>query len=659
MKIDTSSIRKVLVVTLSNLGDVVLTLPVFQALLEKFPGVELHALVGKSGHVVFQNDPRVKKLYIYDRRVSWTQKWKLVREIRAERYGLIVDLRHSFFGLFGGARHRTSILNFSKKTKHRSAQHFQVLQSVVDVSFPDKPFLKPARIGADAKIIVAAVGSKSDIKKWPPEYYAKLLDRLIQEQGAEVVLVGDAGDSADSARVREAMRSSVIDRTGKTDFLELVDCIARSALVITNDSAPLHIADHLGVPVLSIFGPTDPRKYGPRSSGSMAVRRPLFCAPCERAQCRFGHECMNELGVDPVYARALQLLSDEHVPRNLKVLVSRLDRIGDCVLTLPAIAAIRARFPNAVISVMTRASTAPLFDGHPAVDEVIPYFYEKNGRHRFLGNLRFLNEIVQRKFDIAFLLHPSHRAYLVPYLAGIPYRIGFDCDWSFLLTKKVPDKRSEGRRHESECTLDIVRAFGMEPKEKRDPELPLYFEDRAATEQRFGAAPRIAIHAGASCTSKRWPKQRFAQLASKILAWRPELQIAVVGGEEEKDLGAYLASEIGKSALDLTGRLSLKELAAFLSACELLVSNDSGPVHIAAAVGTKTLTIFGRNQAGLSLRRWRALGRGHRAIQKDVGCVVCLAHRCTIDFECLKAVSVEEVFEELKTMLSASTVQLR
>ncbi len=120
---------------------------------------------------------------------------------------------------------------------------------------------------------------------------------------------------------------------------------------------------------------------------------------------------------------------------------------------------------------------------------------------------------------------------------------------------------------------------------------------------------------------------------------------------EEREYGNFLQKETGARSLNLTGILSLKELAAFLKNCAALVSNDSGPVHIAAAVGTPTLTIFGRNQAGLSARRWKALGEGHRVIQKDVGCVVCLAHECTIGFECLKAVEVDEVFENLKNLL--------
>ena len=102
----------------------------------------------------------------------------------------------------------------------------------------------------------------------------------------------------------------------------------------------------------------------------------------------------------------------------------------------------------------------------------------------------------------------------------------------------------------------------------------------------------------------------------------------------------------------------MKELAECLKRCELLISNDSGPVHVAAAVGTRVISLFGRNQAGLSPRRWRPLGAGHTVIQKDVGCVVCLAHLCPIEFECLKAISADEVFAVARNMLSKSAVQV-
>ncbi len=662
------NIRKILVVTLSNLGDVILTLPVFQSLIEKFPKAEIHVVAGPAAQAVWEGDGRIKKVTAFNKKISWAGKLAFLKGIRDERYDLIVDLRRSLIGLLGGARFRNSYFIFPKKRMHQSLRHLCALENIAPPAAGLESFLRvdgqaAARVdewlgeGGGKRLVAAAVGSKSDIKKWPAEHYAKLLDRLAGDD-CRVVLVGDKNDAADAAKVKRLMTADVLDLSGQTTFRELAAILKRVSLLVTNDSAPLHIADALKTPVLAIFGPTDPRKYGPRSAQSTAVRRVLFCAPCERAQCRYRHECMKELGVDEVYQKAAAILNDEDRRKKLKILVIRLDRIGDLVLSLPAIEAIRSRFPDAFISVMTRSYTREMVEGHPLIDEVIPYRYEKDGRHAsLLGYFRFLREIIERRFDIAFILHPSVRSHLLPFLAGVPYRIGFDSCAPFLLTKKAPDRRHEGRKHESEYTLDIVRAFGIEPPKEKRLFLPVFTEDHRTIEKILEAAGFskedgiIALHPGASCPSKRWPLERYVLLGKKALENTP-YRLAVIGGKEEIPLGQSLKEALGERALDLTGKLGLKELAAFLKRCEFLVTNDSGPVHVAAAVGTRTLCIFGRNQAGLSVSRWKVLGKGHETIQKDVGCAVCLAHRCTIGFECLKAVEVDEVFERLAKMIS-------
>lgn len=667
MKPGVKPIHKILVVTLSNLGDVVLTLPVFQSLATAFPRAEMHTVVSDRAKEVFENDERIKKIIVYEKRVSLGEKITLLKQIRRERYDLIVDLRRSLIGLLGGARRRNSYFHFTDRRMHRTERHLLSLKGLVALDSTGDSGRASSWLSRvtelttgsrQSQTVVAAVGSKSDIKKWPFQSYARLLDRLIAEDGCRVILVGDKNDAKDAEKVRSLMLEEVTDLSGRTNFRELCRVLRQADLLITNDSAPLHIADGLRIPTLAIFGPTDPRKYGPRLSYSQVASHVLFCAPCERAQCRYGHECMRELGADEVYARARAMLQDHFMPKNLNILLVRLDRIGDLVLSLPAIGAIRERFPNARISVVTRAATQTILEGHPDVDEVIPYHYEKKGRHRFfLGYFRFLGEIMKRRFDVAFILHPSVRSHLFPFLAGIPYRIGFDTELALLLTKKVLDRRHEGERHESDYTLDIVRAWGVEASRDLKTELPVYQDEtnqilKLLQEAGWnGRDPLVAVHPGASCPSKRWPKERFVELIGKILSGYPHA-IGIVGGAEEKKDGEFIRGYFHERVFDLTGKLNLKQLAAFLKKSDLLVTNDSGPVHIAAAVGTPTVTIFGRNQAGLSVKRWRALGEGHRVIQKDVGCVVCLAHRCTIDFECLKAVGVEEVYCTLKNMIS-------
>src|SRR3989338_2563854 len=130
MKPSKDNIHKILVVTLSNLGDVVLTLPVFGALIENFPRARFHALVGPSAQSVLEGHPKIDKVFMHQKKSGWRQKLEFLKQIRAQRYDLIVDLRHSLIGLFGGAKFRNSYLNHSRRTLHRATRHLRVLKGI-------------------------------------------------------------------------------------------------------------------------------------------------------------------------------------------------------------------------------------------------------------------------------------------------------------------------------------------------------------------------------------------------------------------------------------------------------------------------------------------------------------------------------------------------
>jgi len=673
------NVRKILVVTLSNLGDVVLTLPVFQSLAQAYPGARLDAVVSPQSACVFETHPRMGQIHLYEKRSSWARKAALLGTIRRERYDMVIDLQRSLYGLLSGAPIHNSYLDFPKKRMHRVRRHLRALRRIVR-RILDKSFLEPYTFDAkklesllverggakregdknSGRLVVAAVGSRSDLKKWAPERFAALLDRLASEEGCRIALVGDHFEKNDADAVISHMKMPVFNLVGKTSFQELVGLLRHAALLVTNDSAPLHVADSLKTPVVALFGPTDPRKYGPRFWRSQVAQRRVFCSPCEKAQCPYHRECLEEISTEEVYKKASAILNDRFRPSRLKILIVRLDRVGDLIVSLPAVEAVRERFPEAHMAMMVRPYTHSLIESHPMIDEVIPYFYERGGRHSGpLGNLRFIWEIARRRFDIALILHPGERSHLVPFLAGIPYRIGFRSNFSSTLTRSIPDQRHLGAKHEAEYALDIVRAFGIEPGfEKPVPQLSVYVLERRDMQSRleslFGEARRIiAIHAGASCPSKRWPVERFGEVGRAL--WAQDYGIAIVGGAEEHELGQRLASDI-PGAVNLAGALSLAELPVFFSCCDLLIANDSGPVHVAAAVGVRVVSIFGRTDPGLGPRRWRPLGEGHEVIFKDPGCVVCLAHRCPINFECLQRVESSEVLTAAYKLLRSAKV---
>lgn len=338
------------------------------------------------------------------------------------------------------------------------------------------------------------------------------------------------------------------------------------------------------------------------------------------------------------------------------ILVVRTDRIGDVVLTTPAVVALREANLDARISILVTPQTFDIVDGNPYFDEIL--LDDRKGAHRGLwGFWRLVCLLRKRKFDAAIVFHTKRRANLLCFLAGIPNRVGYKNNkFGFLLTQGIPDTRPEGTKHEAEYCLDVLKHIGIKVNTFR-LYLPLKEESEAWVEKLFfdndifPADRLIAVHPGASCISKRWPAENFSGLINQIIEKRLA-RIILIGGAESKKIAADVLRQVKIPLTDVTGKASLSQLASLLKKCRLLISNDSGPVHMAAAVGTPVISIFGRNQAGLSPARWRPLGGQDIVLHKEVGCEVCLAHNCLIDFECLKAVSIQNVLDAAQSLLS-------
>ncbi|MBI4342092.1 MAG: lipopolysaccharide heptosyltransferase II [Candidatus Omnitrophica bacterium] len=337
-----------------------------------------------------------------------------------------------------------------------------------------------------------------------------------------------------------------------------------------------------------------------------------------------------------------------------RILVIRLDRLGDVVLSTPVLRALREAYPRAFLAMMVRPVCRELVEGHPCLDEVI--VYDKDGRHRSVWQTaRVALGLRRERFDTAIVLHPSNRSHWIPWLAGIPIRIGYDRKTPWLLTHRVSHRKQEGRHHEAAYTLQMLRVLGLEPPATH-PVIPVRAELAARVRERLRALgvsdgqSLVAVHPSASCVSKRWMPERFADVADR-LTLQHGVTVVVVAGPDDAAHAQAMTQAMRQPAINLAGQLSVGELAALLARCRLLLSNDSGPVHIAAAVGTPVVDIFGRNQRGLSPARWGPLGDTHVVLHKEVGCVVCLAHQCTIQFKCLTELSVEEVYHAALSVL--------
>lgn len=369
-----------------------------------------------------------------------------------------------------------------------------------------------------------------------------------------------------------------------------------------------------------------------------------------------------------------------------RILVIRLDRLGDVILSTPVLQVLRRQFPHAFIAMMVRPACRDAVLGNPSLNEVI--LYEKEGIHRSLrGTLRFARQVRRYNFDTALVLHPSNRSHWIPWLARIPVRIGYRRKCGWLLTHRLPHRKQEGNQHEAAYTLELLAVFGIIPPPVSvrhgrtvtseataevassdqtgggitppapQPFMPLHAEavhrvEALLSEASIQPAQRlVAIHPSASCISKRWMPERFARVADRLIG-EQGVRICLVAGEADARYANQVAALMEHPSLNVAGRLSVGELAALLQRCRLLISNDSGPVHVAAAVGTPVVDIFGRNQRGLSPQRWGPLGAGHVILHKEVGCVTCLAHNCDIGFLCLTSLSVEEVYAAATRLLT-------
>ncbi len=301
------------------------------------------------------------------------------------------------------------------------------------------------------------------------------------------------------------------------------------------------------------------------------------------------------------------------------ILLIRTDRIGELVLTTPAFAAIRWHFPSARITAVVNPRSAEAIEGAPFVDSMIKF--DPSGDNAGLpGRLSFFRAIKKPGFDLAVIFNPSKFFNILIFLAGIPVRLGYDRKAGFLLTHKIDDKKYLCDKHEVEYNLDLIGAIGVSALDKRP-----YFPLNASAEIKLndmlkengieGKDLLIAVHPATSNPEKMWPPERFALICDRLLE-EFKARIVLIGGKEEREAVGVVKSKMNNAVLDMAGALSVKELGSLLKRCLLLISNDSGPVHISAAVGTPAIVFFGEDRPGGSSLRWGPYGEGHLVIGK-------------------------------------------
>ena len=359
-------------------------------------------------------------------------------------------------------------------------------------------------------------------------------------------------------------------------------------------------------------------------------------------------------------------------PPPQRILVRGVNWLGDAVMTTPALLRLREKFPGAHITLLCVDKICPLFEQHPAINETIP-FAKGEGVFAIAKKLR------AEKFDLALVLPNSPRSALEVFLAGIPRRIGYSRSWrNFFLTQAVAARagavkmqkrsvaeiktlvagNSESRiqnpeipksAHQAFEYLQLVTVLGANA-EPLSPQLAVTPDEVALAKAKFGldkiSAPVFGLNPGAEYgPAKRWPVEKFIAVALEIQQ-RTNCTWLIFGGKNDSTTAAQIhASLITRHpSLNLAGKTSLRELMALLKICRVVLTNDTGPMHVAAALGTSVVVPFGSTSPELTGPGLPGDAR-HRLLKSDAPCSPCFLRECPIDFRCMNDISVKHVVE--------------
>lgn len=334
-------------------------------------------------------------------------------------------------------------------------------------------------------------------------------------------------------------------------------------------------------------------------------------------------------------------------PAIKKVLVRAPNWIGDAVMSLPALDAIKALYPSAQVYVLAKTRTMPIFENNPSVAGIIEYGKEHGG---FTGRLKLSGELKKHRFDLAILFQNAFDAALISFLSRIPERAGYARDLrSGLLTKAIPVTEEIKQKHQAYYYLNIVERLGGRAPKTVIPKLHIS-EDEARwargfiKEKGLEGKPLFGAAPGASYgPAKRWAPERFAEVLNRLKDERNGAAL-VFGGPEDKEASAAAASLV-PGAIDLSGRLTLRQSIALASCFKAIITNDSGPMHISAALGVPTIAIFGSTEDSLT----GPLGERVAVLRKKIDCSPCFDRECRFGhYRCLTSIEAEDVIEAAK-----------
>lgn len=338
-----------------------------------------------------------------------------------------------------------------------------------------------------------------------------------------------------------------------------------------------------------------------------------------------------------------------------RVVVRGTNWVGDSVMTVPALRALRRVLPDAHITLVTRPGAKGIFSDTDFIDDLL--VYDRKGVFSVVPQIR---EWRRREFDLALLFQNAFEAALIPFLSAVPIRLGYATESrQALLTHPLPLPDWRSSRHEVFYYLYLVTALeqllydsSSICEQTPDASIEVSDERRAAATELLRAhglseeESLVAICPGSiNSRAKRWPAEAYATLADRLI--ESKRKVLLIGSRDETDVSDEVVSKMRNRPTVLTGQTSLDEITAVLAAADLIVTNDTGPAHIGAALGRPTIVIFGPTNPLTT----RPFSPSAEILRHPPECAPCMLRDCPIDHRCMTAITVDEVFEHSHALL--------
>lgn len=349
-----------------------------------------------------------------------------------------------------------------------------------------------------------------------------------------------------------------------------------------------------------------------------------------------------------------------------RVVVRGVNWVGDAVMTVPALRELRRVLPHAHITLATRSWAEGLFADADFIDDLL--IYDRRSRD-FRAVARQTREWRRRRFDLALLFQNAFEAALISAAARVPVRIGYATDGRrALLTRALPLPDWREERHEVFYYLNLVAEletmlYGASKIEEHEPQLVLNIsEERKAQAREFLLSegvvtnrPLVALCPGSTNSrAKRWPIERYAALADRFIA-ETGADVLLIGSPDELEVSRDVEKQMQHRPIMLTGRTRLAQAVAVLSLADVLITNDTGPAHISAALNRPTLVIFGPTDP----RTTRPFSAIAEISRHPPECAPCMLRDCPIDHRCMTAISPDEVFSRATQMMKKEVAEVQ